>query len=532
MKCLIVLFFTAVSIQFSAAAQERASDTETADEPLVLSSIYASGDRAPSDPGLQLRLSEEALKARAQDHPAEALNVLPGVNIQMNSGQEHLIALRSPVLTGGAGQGSFLVLENGVPTRSPTFGNVNGLFEPLHELAREIEIIVGPGSAKYGSNAVHGLINFELPTPETASTRFDVSASSLGRQSAKGVFKLSDSTLAGLSLHTDAGWRSNTGIDQQKLYLAHAFDLADWDGLAWVSATNLNQETGDFIQGPKAYRDRAIAKDNDDPDAFRDAQSARVAVQLIRDGDHFDIRLTPYARWQEMEFRQHFLPYKGFEENGHSAFGLQARADWTAGEHIDVRVGLDTDFANGYLIETQPEAFGFFPGDTRFPVGSHYDYEVDADVYALWSELDWQVSDKLKLLAGLRGETHSYEYKTNIPAGLNGRFNVAEDRSDDFELFTPKLGIVYDVTELSALFVNYARGQRAPQASDLYRLQSQQLPGEARVETLDSFEAGFAAVQNCYQLAGATADKENFFFHSYEYKTEYPGWFKWPLQCC
>ena len=72
---------------------------------------------------------------------------------------------------------------------------------------------------------------------------------------------------------------------------------------------------------------------------------------------------------------------------------MQARADWTAGEHIDVRVGLDTDFANGYLIETQPEAFGFFPGDTRFPVGSHYDYEVDADVYALWSELDWQVSD-------------------------------------------------------------------------------------------------------------------------------------------
>ena len=117
-------------------------------------------------------------------------------------------------------------------------------------------------------------------------------------------------------MHTDAGWRSNTGIDQQKLYLAHAFDLADWDGLAWVSATNLNQETGDFIQGPKAYRDRAIAKDNDDPDAFRDAQSARVAVQLIRDDDHFDVRLTPYARWQEMEFRQHFLPYKGFEEMG------------------------------------------------------------------------------------------------------------------------------------------------------------------------------------------------------------------------
>ena len=106
--------------------------------------------------------------------------------------------------------------------------------------------------------------------------------------------------------------------------------------------------------------------------------------------------------------------------------------------------------------------------------------------------------------------------RQNIPAGLNGRFNVAEDRSDDFELFTPKIGLVYEPAELMAVFVNLARGQRAPQASDLYRLQSQQLPGEARVETLDSFEAGLRGRSIdgalAYQLAAFTGDKENFFF--------------------
>ena len=510
MRRIVCVTFAAVWLQFPTFAQE------SADEPLVLSDIYARGDRSVEDPGLLLIVGENALQQSARDHPAEAINVLPGVNIQMNSGQEHLIALRSPVLTGGAGQGSFLILENGLPTRSSAFGNVNGLFEPLHELASDIEVVVGPGSAKFGSNAVHGLMNFNLPDPSDASSWIDVSVSSLERQSLRGLLRVMDSTLAGVSLQNDTGWRSNTSVGQQKLYLAHAFELGGWDGLAWISATNLNQETADFIQGPKAYRDRDIAKGNDDPDAFRDAQSARLAVQLVREVKGVDVRLTPYARWQEMEFRQHFLPYRGFEENGHSAFGLQTRADWVFSKNVTFRAGFDTDFASGNLIETQPEPFGFFPGDTRFPQGVHYDYDVDTEVYALWAELDWQASDRLKVLAGLREEVQLYDYRTNIAAGINGSFNVAENRSDDFELFTPKIGVVYDLTDLNSFFANFARGQRAPQASDLYRLQSQQLPGEARVETLDSFEAGFRGVlmneMLTYQIAAYTADKDNFFF--------------------
>ena len=81
----------------------------------------------------------------------------------MNSGQELLVAIRSPVLPAGAGQGSFLILENGVPTRAPGFGNVNALFEVHHETAEAIEVVRGPGSVRYGSNAVHGLMNFIDP---------------------------------------------------------------------------------------------------------------------------------------------------------------------------------------------------------------------------------------------------------------------------------------------------------------------------------------------------------------------------------
>src|SRR5690606_15498625 len=100
--------------------------------------------------------------------PAEALNRLPGVGIQQGSGAEHLTAIRSPVLTGGAGAGSFLYLEDGVPMRAAGFANVNALMEAMDEVSGGIEVVRGPGGARYGSNAEHGLINFlsRPPSPE------------------------------------------------------------------------------------------------------------------------------------------------------------------------------------------------------------------------------------------------------------------------------------------------------------------------------------------------------------------------------
>ncbi|NWG91111.1 MAG: Plug domain-containing protein, partial [Parvularculaceae bacterium] len=82
---------------------------------------------------------DEILRINA-DHPAEALNRSAGVLIHRGNGQEHLTAIRSPVLTSGAGAGSFLYLEDNVPLRAAGFANVNGLFEAHTEIAGRIEV--------------------------------------------------------------------------------------------------------------------------------------------------------------------------------------------------------------------------------------------------------------------------------------------------------------------------------------------------------------------------------------------------------
>jgi hypothetical protein len=64
-----------------------------------------------------------------RSHAAEALNRVPGVLMQRGSGQESLLAIRSPVLTGAGACGAFLMLEDGFPLRPVGFCNVNQLFE-------------------------------------------------------------------------------------------------------------------------------------------------------------------------------------------------------------------------------------------------------------------------------------------------------------------------------------------------------------------------------------------------------------------
>ncbi len=69
-------------------------------------------------------LDQGAIDALSVDHISEALNQLPGVNIHHANGQEHLTSIRSPVLTAGAGAGSFLYMEDGISLRSPGFANI------------------------------------------------------------------------------------------------------------------------------------------------------------------------------------------------------------------------------------------------------------------------------------------------------------------------------------------------------------------------------------------------------------------------
>ena len=104
-------------------------------------------------------VDREALELIRHTHVSESLARVPGVWISRGSGQEHLTAIRSPVLTGAGACGEFLFMEDGVPIRPTGFCNVNNLFELNSEQAERIEVWRGPSSAVLGGNGLRGAIN-------------------------------------------------------------------------------------------------------------------------------------------------------------------------------------------------------------------------------------------------------------------------------------------------------------------------------------------------------------------------------------
>lgn len=455
--------------------------------------------------------SDEILRINA-DHPAEALNRVAGVLINRGNGQEHLTAIRSPVLTGGAGAGSFLYLEDGVPLRAAGFANVNELLEAHTEIADRIEAQRGPSGAAYGANAIHGVINVLTRAPsDDFSFLAETSVDTTGRIKGRGF--VSDSVgrqgfLGAFSALDDPGYRDDSGADQQKVSLRHDFRGDTVSVKTILAEYNLNQETAGFVEGPAAYRDRALRRTNANPNSFRDAKGVRISSRVdIGAGEGIVVSLTPYARWNDMAFRLHFFPSQALETNSHWSVGAQ-NALYVDRGGLSAIIGLDADYTQGDLTEFQS-----IPTVFSYTQGLHYDYSVNAQSVSPFASFSLKLAPRLKATAAARLDYTRYRYDNRTASGTVGRFLRPGDRTDDFTTVSPKFSLRYDAGSAN-IYASYARGARPPQTTDLYRLQINQTTAPARPETIDAFEVGVkgAAGFLSYEAAGYYMWKRHFFF--------------------
>jgi outer membrane receptor protein involved in Fe transport len=452
--------------------------------------------------------------------------------------------MRSPVLVGGAGAGSFLYLEDGIPMRAPGFANVNALMDAMPQADGSVEVVRGPGSALYGSNAVHGLVNFISAPLDEAGASADIAVGSYARHAISlksaqdhGAFM----TRLTLDLNGDAdGYRDQQSFAQQKARLEAAWQDGPTGYRLSVAHMNLNQETAGYIKSEDdldnpagadelpaacqgltvpAYENEACAKTNSNTDAFRDASATRLYVRMTTDlDDGATLTLTPYLRSNEMDFRMHFLPGTPLEQNSHDSYGLQASYARDAG-WVSYVAGLDIELTEGELSEEQSQEISGFLG-TLYEQGTHYDFEVDAQVIAPYVHAVWSLSDKTDITTGLRWEMTDYDYTNKTDNGREGRLFRPASKSDDFSDMSPKLGVVHRLADNRRVFANLARATRAPQVTDLYRLRDRNADDEVPEidnidsETLDSLEIGYRAVYPAlsYEAAAFIMQKENYHF--------------------
>lgn len=475
-------------------------------------------------------ITQDEIDAVAHTHITELLNRVPGVWISRGNGQEHLTAIRSGVLTGPGSCGAFYMAEDGIPLRAPGFCNVNQLFDANTEQAARIEVIRGPGTAVHGSNALNGVINVISRAPtEDPSTRISLEGGPHDYNRIKLEHSQGNAThrfgINANGVH-DGGYKDDSGFDQQKLSARYDYSGSVWSSQSLLSATNLNQETAGFVDGFDAYKNDALKKFNPDPEAYRDSSSARFYSRWERDGSqntHFVV--TPYLRYTEMEFLQHFLPGKPLEENGQKSAGVQTLFFSDVGEHTRLHNGFDVDYTEAYLRETQsrPLTSAILNGPLIFPTGKHYDFTVDALNTAWFVGGEWNPKPERELTAGVRYELQRYDYDnrmlngntdatgapcTNSAGPVACHFSRPADGTDNFYNWSGYIGAREDLSENVAAVLHISQGFRAPQASEMYRLQATQTDVSLDSEEVRNIELGlrghwpgFSATITAYRLA-------------------------------
>lgn len=494
-------------------------------EAQALEKIVVTATRRPGDAFLHAgnvsRVDGESVERTGAVHVNQLLFRVPGTWISRGSGQEHLTAIRSPVLTGAGACGAFLFLENGIPIRPAGFCNVNQLFEVNSEQADAVEVIRGPGSALYGSNALHGLINFIADDPRSAGPgRVSLEAGSDDYYRAR-LDTGSGNTRLRFNAADDGSFREAAGFEQYKLNLDHR---ASDELRLTLAATDLDQDTAGFIFGEDAFRDPALRTANLNPEAFREAESQRLAAHWTP-GDALAVRA--YGRRSRMTFLRHFVPEQSLEKNGQDSAGVLLSHDWGPSSAGSLITGLDLEYTRGFLEETQDEPLTEGPEflqETR-PAGAHYDYDVDAAMISPYVHAERPIGTNWRVTAGLRAEYLRYDYDNHLPdgntrddgteCGLGGcLFNRPADRSDDFFNLAPKLALVYAPADNLSTWLRLARGFRAPQATELYRLQRGQDTADLGSEVIDSLELGIRGSRGglAFEAAAFSMEKRNVIF--------------------
>ena len=442
-------------------------------------------------------ISNQEIEFLNASHTKELFNTSAGTWVSRGSGQESLISIRSPVLTGSGACGSFLILEDGLPIRPAGFCNVNYLFEIASNLATNVEILKGPASSRYGGNALHGTINFiSSAVSENNFVRTEINT----EESFKASFQYQESQnwIMGISLNKDNSFREQSGFDQQKLNFKINKQISNWQSITYLNVTNLNQETAGYASSYKSN----LRKSNANPEAYRDSSSFRIYSSLSKNEKALFFTLRPFFRFSKMDFLQHYLPGKPEEKNSQTSFGFNFSLDVNTFSNHELIFGTNFEMAKIELEEFQANELttsSAFNNAVR-PQGMHYDFKVNTNLLAAFLSHEYVTNDAFKIFSNLRIERLSYDYDNLM---LDGRtkddgtkcsfggcyYSRPADTKTSYSDSSIRFGFSKKINT-NEFFMQFSKGFRPPQITEQFRLQKSQKLADLNSERINSFELG------------------------------------------
>ncbi len=443
-----------------------------------------------------------------QIHDAKAtalyqlLNKVTGVYMVDLGNEQHTMAIRQPITYNAL----YLYMEDGLPIRPTGIFNHNSLYEINMSGVRDIEVIKGPASSLYGSNAIGGAINFITQGPP-AGYAGNVSVQGdnyhYRRVDADGGFSSGKFGLyiGGYIAKQRDGWQDYTDFDKYSGNFKTTYDFDNATRLTTSVAYNyLNTQTPGSLDSAKfysrtyganqrfTYRKVKAFRANTKLEHTWNAQSSTFLTLFYRNNS--TAQLPSYYISDVRDNAGNYLSSNG-QENDQSFHSLgllaQHRQDIDF-LHSRLIVGVYADnspssYYAKFLDIQKDVANNFYTGYTS--TGNYIDnYRIKLFNTAAYAQYELKPAEPLRIVMGLRYDRIHYNFTNGIAQG-NTKYKQQE--TNDFNIVAPKLGLTYNFGNNKGLYANYSVGFQPPETGDLYS--ARQLT-PLKQATFNNYEAG------------------------------------------
>ena len=415
-------------------------------------------------------LDGAAIREVRAAHPSGIMQRLPGVHATQLSGEGLSMSIRQPITT----KPMYLYLEDGIPTRSTGFFNHNALYEVNLPQSGGLEVLKGPGTAMYGSDAIGGVVNVltrAAPVTPTLDATMEGGTYGYARLLATGGFtKGVNGVRADLNVTRSDGWRDDGGFKRQSATIRWDGAFGGFTTKTVLAGSNINQaEAGSLTQAQFDSREEI----NPSPIAYREVQALRLSSAIEKDNGRSLLSLTPYARHNVLDIMPSWqLTYnQQIWDTRNNSVGLLAKYRYDF-EPMRTRVivGADIDYSPGSFLAnriTSAPTGGIY---TSYTTGEkQYDYDVTYRQASPYLHTEFSPVSRLRLDAGVRYDASGYVYDTKLDPIETGRWRRPADTTVNYTRWSPKVGATLDLSRHVNLYASYREGFRAPGQSQLFQ---------------------------------------------------------------
>jgi len=441
-------------------------------------------------------INEKEVERVKYRNAGEILKRVPGVLTSNFGGEEELTSVRVPTHFTNP---YTLVLIDGKPGRTYGSGGVN--FREINSFNIErIEIVKGPASALYGSNAIGGVINLITKKP-SATPQVTVWGDAGEYDDYRGgVFASGTSNLFSynfdLNLKDRYGWREHSENEKKSAsaklqYLptdlslvTFTFDYIDFDNNTAGSLEQVDFD-GDWNQSYHTFSNVKMTKLAPSLAYSTDIGGGEFSTTLgYRDIDHV---VYPGYSFRRIRFGSNagkysstysditgddvdlqFLYSRGFARLNSKIVG---GVDFQKADH-------HTDIFN--LLVVRDSATKKYTSFTENGIKDAYNITTEAA--APYLQIEGFLAENFKVQVGGRYDWAKYD----VTDKLDG--HAGEEGKKTFSQFNPKIGATYDLKPKINLYANYAQGFVVPTSSQLFT--SRNANSNLNAEEADNIEVG------------------------------------------